>query len=103
MNNAWHFTNIQAHQATTERLPFWVENGLKTVGESVCDVKARRRELRVVSAGVGAVCARLLELCLWVGIVEVPAGMRGSRAGCAGCRRGARGRRGTTPRGPRRA
>jgi len=37
-----------------------------------------------MSAGVGAVSVRLLELCLWVGIVEVAAGMRGSRAGCAG-------------------
>ena len=65
-------------------LTFWVENGEKTAGESVCDVKARGRELRVMSAGVGAVSVRPLELCLWGGLSGLPAVMRGSGAGCAG-------------------
>ena len=51
-------------------LTFWVENGEKTAGESVCDVKARGRALRVMSAGVGAVSVRPLELCLWVGLAR---------------------------------
>jgi len=45
-------------------LTFWVENGEKTAGESVCDVKARGRALSVMSAGVGAVSVRPVELCL---------------------------------------
>jgi hypothetical protein len=34
-----------------------------------------------MSAGVEAVSVRPLELCLWVGVVEVSAGMRGGGAG----------------------
>ena len=50
----------------------------------MCDVKARGRALRVMSAGVGAVSVRPVELCLWVGLGEVPAGLQLSGAGCAG-------------------
>jgi hypothetical protein len=78
-----------------------VENGEKTAGESVCDVKARGRELRMMSARVGAVSVRPLELCLWAGLVEVPAGMRGSRAGCAGRPERRRGGWAPNPRGAR--
>lgn len=45
-------------------LTFWVENGLKTAGESVCVEIGVARLAEVMSAGVGAVSVRPLELCL---------------------------------------
>ena len=39
------------------------------VGASVCDVKVRGRELRVMNVGVGAESVKPLELCLWAGLV----------------------------------
>jgi hypothetical protein len=50
----------------------------------VCDVKARGRELRVMSAGVGAVSVRLLELCLWVGLSGGLLGCRDAAKDVAG-------------------
>jgi hypothetical protein len=77
---------------------------LRTAGATVCDVKARGRELRVVSVGVGAMSVGPLELCLWVGLVEVPGGRRGSRVGCCRtARSGARGGPAPNPCGARSA
>ena len=88
--------------AGDDRAPtFWVENGEKTAGESVCDVKVRGQELRVVNAGVGAVSVRPLELCLWVGLVEVPAGGGEAVRGEPDGRSGARGGPALNPRGAR--
>jgi hypothetical protein len=48
----------------------------------VCVEIGVARLAEVMSAGVGAVSVRPLELCLWVGLVEVPAATRGRGAGC---------------------
>ncbi len=78
---------------------FWVENGKKTAGESVCDVKARGRALRVMSAGVGAVSVRPVELCLWVGSSRCQRECGEAAQDVSDSRRGARGGRATIPRG----
>ncbi len=57
---------------------------VRTGGATVCDVKARGRELRVMSAGLGAVSVRPLELCLWGACRGVAGCDAGRGAGYAG-------------------
>jgi hypothetical protein len=64
MNNALHFTAYSSAASDNGALTFWVANDEKTAGESVCVEIGVARLAEVMSAGVGAVSVRLLELCL---------------------------------------